>query len=152
TPVRGEHHAPGATATPPGATTEERGRTRGPATPQQKQQQRQQQYMHTPTPSPSRLQHVHGILNEPSSSSSGRHHHSPQQQQQRHRSRPGTGETSTSTGGGVVPRRLEHIRAMHSAPPTRDSSPSRSVWFVDEVPPLSAGVVGDRSLPPTPPG
>jgi hypothetical protein len=57
-------------------------------------------------------------------------------------SRPGTSDSARN-------QRLEHIRTLHSAPPTRDASPSRSVWFADEVYP-SARVDAARSQPPTP--
>jgi hypothetical protein len=45
------------------------------------------------------------------------------------RSRPGTAE------GSIRHHRLDHIRALHSSPPTRDVSPSRSVRFQDEISP-----------------
>ena len=49
------------------------------------------------------------------------------------RSRPGTAETylsRTSAGGSLRNHRVESLRAMHSSvPPTRESSPSRSVRF-----------------------
>lgn len=43
------------------------------------------------------------------------------------RSRPNTAESS------VRHHRLDHIRALHSSPPTREVSPSRSVRFKDEL-------------------
>ncbi|KAG6819398.1 hypothetical protein H0H93_012185 [Arthromyces matolae] len=51
----------------------------------------------------------------------------------RHR-RPGTAESSIlrpGTGESLQNARLSHIRMLHSSPPTRDSSPSRSVRFLD---------------------
>jgi hypothetical protein len=68
-----------------------------------------------------------------------------ERRQSRH-SRPGTSDS-------VRNQRLEHIRALYSTPPTREASPSRSVWFADEIPPLSASGSMDlgRSQPPTPP-
>jgi hypothetical protein len=57
-------------------------------------------------------------------------------------SRPGTSDS-------VRNQRLEHIRMLHSSPPTREASPSRSVWFADEAYP-NARVDAARSQPPTP--
>ena len=93
--------------------------------------------IHTPIPSPTRSRsHIPSLTNK----SEGSH--------SRHHSRHGTSDS-------VRNQRLEHIRAMHSLPPTREASPSRSVWFADEVPPLSASASISmdlaRSLPPTPP-
>ncbi|KAF9523393.1 Sodium/hydrogen exchanger family-domain-containing protein [Crepidotus variabilis] len=55
-----------------------------------------------------------------------------------HTKRPGTADsylsrTSTrpGTGDSLRNNRIESIRALHSVPPTRESSPSRSVRFVD---------------------
>jgi sodium/hydrogen antiporter len=80
---------------------------------------------HTPIPSPTRS-HISSLTK-----SEGR------------QSRPGTSDSARN-------QRLAHIRAMHSSPPTREASPSRSVWFADEVPP-SASTDLARSQPPTPP-
>ncbi|KAF9465385.1 Sodium/hydrogen exchanger family-domain-containing protein [Collybia nuda] len=65
-----------------------------------------------------------------------------------HRSRPNTAESSarpTSSGSqrsrpdtaesSIRHHRLDHIRALHTSPPTREVSPSRSVRFMDEAPP-----------------
>jgi len=46
--------------------------------------------------------------------------------------RPDTGDSSHS----LQNNRLQYIRALHSSPPTRDSSPTRSIRFVDESPRL----------------
>jgi hypothetical protein len=71
--------------------------------------------------------------------------------------RPGTGSSSITMGSrtsrpgtadsSVRNHRLESIRAQHaSGPPTRESSPSRSVRFVDEERrPGAKGVVADWS-------
>ena len=56
--------------------------------------------------------------------------------------RPGTAESSLRN------QRIDSIRALHSRPPTREASPSRSVRFVDEGVPVSAsrsGSVGTLS-------
>lgn len=83
---------------------------------------------HSPTPSLTRS-HI------PSLTKSDR--------RQSYHSRPGTSDSARN-------QRLEQIRAMHSSPPTREASPSRSVWFADQVPP-SASMELARSMPPTPP-
>lgn len=49
-------------------------------------------------------------------------------------SRPSTAEkVRPGTGDSASHQRLEHLRMMHSSPPTRDVSPSRSVRFMDEA-------------------
>jgi hypothetical protein len=113
---------------PGGVIVDERGRS---STPISKHSSN-----HTPTiPSPTRS-HVPSLTNKSEVSSQGRH------------SRPGTSDSARN-------QRLEHIRALYSVPPTREASPSRSVWFADEAPPpsASASISMDlgRSLPPTPP-
>jgi len=50
--------------------------------------------------------------------------------------RPGTAESSLRN------QRIDSIRALHSRPPTREASPSRSVRFVDEGVPVSASRSG----------
>jgi hypothetical protein len=54
-----------------------------------------------------------------------------------------------STSDSVRNQRLEHIRMLHSSLPTREVSPSRSVWFADEAYP-NARVDMACSQPPTP--
>ena len=56
----------------------------------------------------------------------------------RNSTRPGTADSAYS-------RRIEHLRALHSAPPTRDSSPSRSIRFKDD---LLGGTGGRLTLTP----
>lgn len=82
----------------------------------------------TPIPSPTRS-HISSIT-----TGEGR--------KNRH-SRPGTSDSARH-------QRLERIRALHSSPPTREVSPTRSVWFADEVPP-STSVDFGRSQTSTPP-
>ncbi|KAF8074102.1 Sodium/hydrogen exchanger family-domain-containing protein [Lyophyllum atratum] len=54
--------------------------------------------------------------------------------------RPGTADSLTSTlrpgtaDSSLRNHRVSHIRLMHSSPPTREVSPSRSVRFMDEAP------------------
>jgi len=99
---------------------------------------------HSPTPSPGRPRFPslpHSPTSSPSRSRFPSMSHS--ESHLRRHSRPGTSESARN-------QRLEHIRALHSSPPTREASPSRSVWFVDEVPPSASMDLG-RSQPPTPP-
>ena len=127
TSLRRSHTQPSSQSQPdhPPVIVDERGRSLAPFP--------KHSPIHTPISSPTRS-HVPSLTK--SEASHGRH------------SRPGTSDS-------VRNQRLEHIRALYSVPPTREASPSRSVWFADEAPPpsASASISMDlaRSLPPTPP-
>lgn len=53
-----------------------------------------------------------------------------------HATRPGTAESS------LRDQRMDSLRALHSRPPTREASPSRSVRLMDEGVPVSASRSG----------
>ncbi|RDB14835.1 putative Na(+)/H(+) antiporter C3A11.09 [Hypsizygus marmoreus] len=53
------------------------------------------------------------------------------------RSRPTTADRGMRPGtadGSLRNHRIDHIKALHSSPPTREVSPSRSIRFMDEAP------------------